>query len=228
MTKKILVVDDEMPMVRLIEIYLSKNGYHVGTAISGEAAIQELQKYSYDLVLLDVMMPELNGWETCKKIRNISDIPIIMLTARDQTLDKVKGLTIGADDYITKPFEEIELLARIEALLRRTGNVDHTSKSDQLSYRDIVLNTELYQVFYHEQEIILTPKEFKILQTFLMNIGKVMSRERLLEIVWGYDYYGDHRTVDSHVKNLREKLRSSGMPIDDMLKTVWGIGYKLI
>lgn len=225
---RILVVDDEVPMTKLIEIYLTKNGYRVDAVTSGEAALQELRKHNYDLVLLDVMMPELSGWDTCKKIRNFSNVPIIMLTARDQILDKVKGLTLGADDYITKPFEEIELLARMEALLRRAGGQSGPSSDEIISHQGIMLNTDTHQVFYLDGEIVLTPKEFHILQTFLMNIGKVMSRERLLELVWGYDFYGDHRIVDSHVKNLREKLRVHGLPIDDMLKTIWGVGYKFV
>ncbi len=225
---RILVVDDEVPMTKLIEIYLTKNGYRVDAVTSGEAALQELRKHNYDLVLLDVMMPELSGWDTCKKIRNFSNVPIIMLTARDQILDKVKGLTLGADDYITKPFEEIELLARMEALLRRAGGYPSFSSDEIVTHQGIMLNTDTHQVFYLDGEIVLTPKEFHILQTFLMNIGKVMSRERLLELVWGYDFYGDHRIVDSHVKNLREKLRVHGLPIDDMLKTIWGVGYKFV
>lgn len=225
----ILVVDDEAPMRRLIEIYLTKNGYEVTTRESGLDAIESMKKHQYDLVILDVMMPEINGWDTCKYIREDSDVPIIMLTARDQTLDKVKGLTLGADDYITKPFEEIELLARIEALLRR---VSHKNKEELpkhiITHKGITINLEYYQVFYNHEEIELTPKEFQLLQAFLTNIGKVLSREKLMETVWGFEFFGDARTVDSHVKNLREKLRAKGVAIDDLLKTVWGVGYKLI
>lgn len=223
------MVDDELPMKKLIEIYLKKNGYEVITKDNGEEAIHELKNNQYDLVLLDVMMPKMNGWDTCQKIRSISDIPVIMLTARDQTIDKVKGLTIGADDYITKPFEEIELLARIEALLRRTSpKTKEIDISNVLTYKGISLNMESYQVYYLDQEIELTPKEFQLLQTFLSNIGKVLTRDKLMEIVWGYEFMGDARTVDSHVKNLREKMRLGGIPVDDILKTVWGVGYKMV
>ncbi|WP_301553472.1 response regulator transcription factor [Desulfuribacillus stibiiarsenatis] len=231
---RILVVDDEAPMQRLIEIYLTKNGYEIETTDSGEIAIEMLKAFTFDLVLLDVMMPKLNGWETCQKIRSFSDVPIIMLTARDQVMDKVKGLTIGADDYIVKPFEEMELLARIEAILRRTAKrttevKDQPDDTNQtLEHKGLRINVESYQVFYQGLEIELTPKEFQLLQTFLVNPGKVFSREKLLELIWGYDYLGDLRTVDSHVKNLREKLRSKGVPVDEILKTVWGVGYKFV
>ncbi|OEF98183.1 response regulator transcription factor [Desulfuribacillus alkaliarsenatis] len=225
---KVLVVDDEAPMRKLIEIYLKKNGYSVMTMDSGLDAIQELKKNHYDIVILDVMMPEMNGFEACKLIRDFSKVPIIMLTARDQTLDKVKGLTIGADDYVTKPFEEIELLARIEAILRRSNAEAKDDDADVLTYKDVRLDLGSHQVFYNDAEIELTPKEFQLLQTFLTNVGKVLSREKLLEIVWGYDFYGDLRTVDSHVKNLREKLRSNGIQVDELIKTVWGVGYKLV
>ncbi|OEH86681.1 DNA-binding response regulator [Desulfuribacillus stibiiarsenatis] len=221
-------------MQRLIEIYLTKNGYEIETTDSGEIAIEMLKAFTFDLVLLDVMMPKLNGWETCQKIRSFSDVPIIMLTARDQVMDKVKGLTIGADDYIVKPFEEMELLARIEAILRRTAKrttevKDQPDDTNQtLEHKGLRINVESYQVFYQGLEIELTPKEFQLLQTFLVNPGKVFSREKLLELIWGYDYLGDLRTVDSHVKNLREKLRSKGVPVDEILKTVWGVGYKFV
>lgn len=221
---RVLVVDDEAPMRRLLELYLENGQYVVQTVSSGEQAVDMVKGDSFDLVLLDVMMPGMDGWEVCQRIRAFSEIPIIMLTARDQTLDKVKGLKLGADDYLTKPFEEMELLARIEALLRRSEKKDKTRH--QADHHGIIIDQGTHTVSFQGQPIELTPKEFELLYMFLTNIGRVYSREQLLELIWGIDYEGDARTVDTHVKNLRDKLRKHGVEVNSIIKTVWGVGYK--
>lgn len=221
---RVLVVDDEAPMRRLLELYLKKGDFEVQTAPSGEQAVEMAKEDSFDLVLLDIMMPGMDGWEVCQRIRSFSEIPIIMLTARDQTVDKVKGLKLGADDYLTKPFEEIELLARMEALLRRSEKKD--KHKQQTDHHGIIIDQATHSVSFQGQPIELTPKEFELLYTFLTNVGRVYSREQLLEIIWGMDYEGDARTVDTHVKNLREKLRKHGIEVNSIIKTVWGVGYK--
>jgi len=220
---RILVVDDEAPMRRLLELYLKKNEYDVRTAAHGEEAITLLKNSDFDMVILDIMMPGIDGWEVCKRIRVFSNLPILMLTARDQTAEKVKGLKMGADDYLTKPFEEEELLARTEALLRRSGKSEQSSRSNP---DGLTVNPDNRTVIYQSKQIELTPKEFELLYTFKSNPGRVYSRELLLEMIWEVDYMGDSRTVDSHVKNLREKLRRHGVDVDSVIKTVWGVGYK--
>jgi two-component system, OmpR family, response regulator ResD len=221
---KILIVDDEAPMRKLIEIYLCQKDFSVKSAADGEEAISLARKEDIDLIILDVMMPGLDGWEVCKRIRQFSNVPILMLTARGETIDKVKGLNLGADDYLTKPFEEIEFIARIEALIRRTTK--SANKKDLIEHKGITLDLDARTVSSLISEIELTPKEFDLLQTFISNLGRTYSRDHLLEQIWGHDYLGDIRTVDSHVKNLREKLRRNGVEADEMIKTVWGIGYK--
>ncbi|MEW9670241.1 response regulator transcription factor [Ammoniphilus sp. 3BR4] len=220
---RLLVVDDEAPMRRLLELYLKKGQYEVQTAADGEEALILLKTGDYDLVILDIMMPGMDGWEVCQRVRTFSNLPIIMLTARDQTMEKVKGLKMGADDYLTKPFEEAELLARIEALLRRAGKSAPRSSTHQ---HGITVNSDTHTVTYQGQVVELTPKEFELLYTFMNNAGRVYSRDQLLEMIWGADYVGDTRTVDSHVKNLREKLRKHGVDVEAVIKTVWGVGYK--
>jgi len=220
---RILVVDDEAPMRRLLELYLKKNEYDVRTAAHGEEAITLLKNSDFDMVILDIMMPGIDGWEVCKRIRVFSNLPILMLTARDQTAEKVKGLKMGADDYLTKPFEEEELLARTEALLRRSGK---SKQPYRINADGLTVNPDNRTVIYQSKQIELTPKEFELLYTFKSNPGRVYSRELLLEMIWEVDYMGDSRTVDSHVKNLREKLRRHGVDVDSVIKTVWGVGYK--
>lgn len=217
----ILLVDDEKRMLDLLDLYLTPQEYHCVKCESGLSAIQYLEKNEADLVLLDIMMPELDGWETCKQIREFSNIPIIMVTARDQTLDKVKGLKMGADDYITKPFDESELLARIEAVLRRSAG-----KHSKLEFQGLVWDEDQHKVQYNNQPIYLTPKEFAVLGLFLKNPSRVFSREQIIVSLWGYDAITEERTIDSHIKNIREKLRQAGFPIDQFLQTVWGVGYK--
>ncbi|WP_160721835.1 response regulator transcription factor [Bacillus sp. USDA818B3_A] len=218
---KILLVDDESRMLDLLSLYLSPRGYHCIKCTSGADALQYLHEDHADLVLLDVMMPEINGWEVCKEIRKKWDIPIIMLTARSEKIDIIKGLNIGADDYISKPFDEEELIARIEAVLRRK----HVPNG-LISFQGLNLNEDSFQVSYKHQQISVTPKEFSLLTLLLKNQNKVYTREHLLTTIWGYSAMTEDRTIDSHVRNLREKLRKAGFPVNDYLTTVWGVGYK--
>lgn len=219
----ILLVDDETRMLDLLALYLNPLGYKCIKKNSGMEAINFLEEHTADLILLDVMMPEMDGWETCSEIRRHWDIPVIMLTARSEKPDIVRGLKMGADDYITKPFDEGELVARIEAVLRR-----QTAKSSLLTFNGLKLNIESYDVQFNGTLIPLTPKEFALLSLFLQNVNKVFTREHLISTIWGYGVDTEDRTIDSHVRNLRDKLRKAGFTVDDYLSTVWGVGYKWI
>lgn len=219
--KKILLVDDETRMLDLLSLYLTPRGYECIKMTSAHKAVQYLGADSVDLVLLDVMMPEMDGWDTCQEMRKIGDIPIIMLTARSEKIDIVKGLNMGADDYISKPFDEEELIARIEAVLRRKNG-----PSSIIVFNGLLLNEESFEVSYQGHFVSVTPKEFSLLSLLLKNRNKVFTREHLLTSIWGYAVTTEDRTIDSHVRNLREKLRKSGFPVDDYLTTVWGLGYK--
>jgi DNA-binding response OmpR family regulator len=219
----ILLVDDETRMLDLLALYLTPAGYKCIKRTSGNEAISFLENNHADLVLLDVMMPEMDGWETCSEIRRHWDIPVIMLTARSEKPDIIRGLKAGADDYITKPFDEGELIARIEAVLRR-----QSVRSRLLTFKGLKLNMDSYDVQYNSNLIPLTPKEFALLSLFLQNINKVFTREHLISTIWGYGVDTEDRTIDSHVRNLRDKLRKSGFAVDDYLSTVWGVGYKWI
>ncbi|PEZ04814.1 DNA-binding response regulator [Bacillus sp. AFS018417] len=216
----ILLVDDEPRMLDLLSLYLAPRGYHCTKATSGKEAISLLEEKEFRLILLDIMMPEMDGWETCAKIRGFNSVPIIMLTARDDTQDVVQGLKRGADDYITKPFHEEELLARIEAVLRRT-NQHH-----KVEYKGLVWDEAKHTASVHGNELLLTPIEFSLLGLFLNNVNYVFSREQLIERIWGHTSETEDRTVDSHIRNLREKLRKATFPIHDHLKTIYGIGYR--
>lgn len=220
--KSILLVDDETRMLDLLDLYLTPHGYKCIKTISGEDALFILQEEKVDLVILDVMMPEMDGWTTCKKIREFSNVPVIMLTARTETVDIIKGLKFGADDYVTKPFIEEELLARIEALLRRISDL----KEKQLVFKGLEWKEESVELKYQSTAIQVTPKEFALVGLFLKNPHKVFSRDHLLSTIWGLNSNIDDRTVDSHIRNLREKLRNAGFPVDNHLFTVWSIGYK--
>lgn len=220
--EKILLVDDEKRMLDLLALYLKPHHYSCKKALGANEALSYIKEEAFDLVLLDVMMPDTNGWELCQQIRLISDVPIIMVTARDQKDDIVKGLRLGADDYITKPINEDELLARMEALLRRRIATDHI-KVDGLLW-----NKERYELSYKGKTIMLTPKEFIMMGHFMKNPNRVFARDQLIDLIWGYDSETEGRTVDSHVRNMREKIRKSGFPIDDHFKTVWGVGYKWV
>ncbi|MDF1510364.1 response regulator transcription factor [Robertmurraya sp. DFI.2.37] len=219
--KTILLIDDEAMMLDLLSLYLTPLGYKCVKKESAKDAIAFLESKHADLILLDVMMPEMDGWEACNEIRRHWDIPIIMLTAMSEKSDIVKGLKGGADDYISKPFDEDELTARIEAVLRRKKGI-----SGKLFFKGIILDNDSYQVQYNGKNIPLTPKEFAMMSLFLSNQNKVFSREHLIMTIWGFEVATEDRTVDSHVRNLRDKLRKAGFPPDDYLQTVWGVGYK--
>ena len=213
---RILVVEDEPNMRRLIKDFLKKEGYEVVEAEDGRMALEVFGSEAVDLVILDVMMPELDGWVVCREIRKISQVPIVFLTAKVQESDQLFGFELQADDYITKPFSLKILVARIKALLKK-----NTVNSDKLKYGNLVLDYEKHSVSKSNQELDLTPKEFDMLLYFLRNKGIALSREKILNHVWGYDYFGDLRTVDTHIKRLRKKVG------DEVIETVRGFGYKL-
>lgn len=221
---KILVVDDERLLVKGLKFNLENEGYQVETAYDGKNAVELARNGNFDLILLDVMMPELDGKEACMRIREFSTVPIIMLTARGEDADKLVGFECGADDYVTKPFNILELKARIRALLRRSGGSDPKSKNSRLSTGALVMDAETRTMTRSGQPVELTAKEFDLIELFLRNPGRVYSRESLLNLVWGYEYQGDYRTVDVHVRRLREKLEENpAQPRHIMTK--WGVGY---
>ncbi|MDA3130693.1 response regulator transcription factor [Aliibacillus thermotolerans] len=219
---KVLLVDDEKRMLDLLALYLRPHNYSCRKAVSAKEALSFLKDEIFDIVLIDIMMPEMNGWELCQEIRKNSDIPIIMVTAREQKEDIIKGLKLGADDYVTKPFDENELLARMEALLRRTEPLK------RIEVNGLLWNEDEFELSYKNNVIKLTPKEFTMLGYFMKKPNQVFTREQLIDLIWGYESQTEERTVDSHVRNMRDKIRQSGFPIDDYLITVWGIGYKWV
>lgn len=221
--RKILLVDDEIRMLDLLSLYLTPRGYGCIKKTSAAEAIHYLENEKADLVLLDVMMPEMDGWEVCKEIRKQWDIPIIMLTARSEKMDVIKGLNLGADDYVSKPFDEEELIARIEAVLRRKEG-----KQERILFNGLDLKQDSFELLFNNEQVPLTKKEFSLLGLFLQNRNKVFTREHLLTAIWGYTVSTEDRTIDSHVRNLRDKLRKTGFPIDQYLTTVWGLGYKWV
>lgn len=220
MNIKILIVDDDPNIAELITLYLNKEGYETTQAHDGEEAVNIFDTFSPHLVLLDLMMPKKDGYQVCKELRRKTDIPIIMLTAKGETFDKVLGLEIGADDYIVKPFDPKELVARVKAVLRR---YDKPEENKAIVYPNLEINPTTYLVTYHGTELELPPKEFETLHFLAQHPNQVFTREKLLDRIWGYEFMGDTRTVDVHIKRLREK-----MPNEDIwsIKTVWGIGYK--
>lgn len=220
----ILLVDDDPNIRRLVQLYLEKEGFAVTCADRGDDALAEFRKLPPDLMLLDVMLPGMDGWQVLKAIRKSSGIPIIMLTAKDETFDKVLGLELGADDYITKPFDSKELIARVKAVLRRTQGPEE-EKTEGLSFPGLTVSQTQYEVHFEGRKIEMPPKELEVLYFLASHPNQVFTREQLLEQVWGFDFFGDSRTVDVHIKRLREKLpgcESYGW----CLKTVWGVGYK--
>ena len=226
-TEKILVVDDDNNICELLRLYLEKEGYSVTLAKTGMQAVRSFAEQQPDLMLLDIMLPELDGWQVCREVRKYSNKPIIMLTAKGETFDKVLGLELGADDYITKPFEAKEVLARIKAVLRRSGaaaNVAPAEEIKQVSYDNLVINLTNYELKVKGNRVEAPPKEMELLYHLASNPNRVYTRDQLLDEVWGFDYYGDSRTVDVHVKRLREKLED--VSNEWSLKTVWGVGYK--
>ena len=222
---KILVVDDEKLIVKGIRFSLEQDGMEVDCAYDGEEALEMARKTEYDIVLLDVMLPKLNGFEVCQMIREFSNMPIIMLTAKGEDMDKILGLEYGADDYITKPFNILEVKARIKAIMRRTAKpAVKEEKAKVVQAGDLKLDCEGRRVFIGEREINLTAKEFDVLELLVFNPNKVYSRENLLNIVWGYEYPGDVRTVDVHIRRLREKLEDNPAEPKHIM-TKWGVGY---
>jgi DNA-binding response OmpR family regulator len=222
-TAKILIADDDRNIVELLRLYIEKEGYSTVIAYDGKQAISTFKNENPDLVVLDVMMPEADGWQVCKEIRKTSDTPIIMLTAKGETFDKVLGLELGADDYMVKPFETKELIARIKAVLRRFDTKEKVS-ADEVTYDNISVNLVNYELKLNGEIIEIPPKELELLHFLASNPNRVFTREQLLEEVWGFDYFGDSRTVDVHIKRLREKIEN--IEGNWTLKTVWGVGYK--
>ena len=221
--KKILVVDDEKLIVKGIRFSLEQDGMEVDCAYDGVEALEYAKNCEYDLVLLDVMLPKLDGFQVCQQIREFSDMPIVMLTAKSEDMDKILGLEYGADDYITKPFNILEVKARIKAIMRRTSKREEPAPKTLLVKGTMKIDCESRRVFIGEREINLTAKEFDVLELLAMNPNKVYSRENLLNLIWGADYPGDARTVDVHIKRLREKMQYED---SWSIKTVWGVGYK--
>ena len=221
--EKILVVDDDVNICELLRLYLEKEGYTVSIVNDGESAVKSFGEIQPDLMLLDIMLPRLDGWQVCRELRKTMKMPIIMLTAKGETEDKVSGLEMGADDYIVKPFEVKELLARVHAVLRRTGD-DGKPQSKKLTFDKLVINLDSYELIVDGKKIDTPPKEMELLYHLAATPNRVYTRNQLLDEVWGFDYFGDSRTVDVHIKRLREKVEN----VSDQweLKTVWGVGYK--
>lgn len=222
---KVLVVDDEKLIVKGLKFSLEQDGMEVDCAYDGEGGLEYAKKQEYDVVLLDVMLPKFNGFEVCQQIREFSDMPIIMITAKSDDMDKILGLDYGADDYITKPFNILEVKARIKAIIRRNSKKKREEPaSNTIKIKNLIMDMDARRVFIDADEINLTAKEFDLLELLLKNPGKVYSREKLLNIVWGYEYPGDVRTVDVHVRRLREKVEAN--PQDpQFVYTKWGVGY---
>jgi len=223
MATKILITDDDRSIVELMRLYLEKEGYTCITAENGKVALKKFEAEAPDLLILDVMMPEMDGWQVCREIRKTSTTPIIMLTAKGETFDKVLGLELGADDYMVKPFETKELIARIKAVLRRTESQSE-APLEEVSFPGLSVNLSNYELKINDKITEVPPKELELLYFLASNPNRVFTREQLLEEVWGFDYFGDSRTVDVHIKRLREKLENINE--NWQLKTVWGVGYK--
>lgn len=220
---RILVVDDDPNISELLNIYLEKEGYEVRTAADGNEGVALFKAYSPDLVLLDIMMPRKNGWQVCREIREISSVPIIMITAKGETIDKVLGLELGADDFIVKPFDMKEVFARIKAVLRRYSNAN-TINGDVVKFDGIEISKSRFELKLRDVPVDIPPRELELIYFLASNCNLVFTRDQLLDKVWGYDYLGDSRTVDVHIKRLREKLE--GVSDKWELKTIWGVGYK--
>lgn len=222
--EKILVVDDDKNICELLRLYIDKEGYQTVVAYDCKQALKLFEEEAPCLIVLDVMMPELDGWQVCREIRKSSDVPIIMLTAKGETFDKVLGLELGADDYVVKPFESKEIVARIKAVLRRTGTRAQASDVKEVRYDKLVVNLTRYELKVDGKIVDTPPKELELLYHLASNPNRVYTRDQLLDEVWGFEYYGDSRTVDVHIKRLREKLE--GVSAQWSVKTVWGVGYK--
>lgn len=223
---QVLVVDDEWNMRNLLRIYLTKEGLEVKEAMSGHEALSMMGRYTFDIVLLDVMLPDMDGWQVCKAIRETSNIAILMLTARSETKDKVYGLGIGADDYLTKPFEPEELLARVYSLIRRAALTQTTTVQELvMEFSGLKIYPEGREVYIHGTVVDFTQKEFDLLMTMSKNQQRAFSREELVDLIWGFEYVGDVRAVDTHIKNIRDKAQKAGLSYNP-IQTVWGVGYK--
>ena len=223
MATKVLVIEDDGNIAELLRLYLEKEGFAVHIANDGPSGVSKAASVQPQLIILDIMLPGLDGFGVCREVRRISKVPIIMLTAKGETFDKVTGLELGADDYLVKPFEPKELIARIHAVLRRYGDVPDTSDK-RLSFDKLIINLDSYELLVDGQKIDTPPKELELLYHLASSPNRVYTRNQLLDEVWGFDYFGDSRTVDVHIKRLREKLE--GVSEKWSLKTVWGVGYK--
>lgn len=221
--KKVLVVDDDINICELVRLYLEKEGFHVFVSNDGQDALKKAREESFDIILLDIMLPGLDGWQVCREIRKESSVPIIMITAKGETFDKILGLELGADDYVPKPFDAKEVVARVKAVLRRYGEKENPGKKE-VRYDKLIINLTNYELTVDGKNIDTPPKEMELIYHLASNPNRVYTRDQLLDEVWGFEYYGDSRTVDVHVKRLREKLE--GVSDQWSLKTVWGVGYK--
>ena len=224
--KTVLIVDDEANICELIRLYVEKEGYRAVIANDGQRAVEKFRSAKPDIVLLDIMLPIKDGWQVCREMRTIDNTPIIMLTAKGETFDKVLGLELGADDYIVKPFEPKELIARMKAVLRRTAAQynGEEDKEEELRFDGLTINQATYEIYLGDKKIEMPPKEFELLYFLAKNTNKVFTRDQLLDEIWGYEFFGDSRTVDVHIKRIREKIESENR--NWHLKTVWGVGYK--
>ncbi len=220
---RILVVDDEQNICELLTLYLVKEGYTVETAGDGEEAMQKFGTFNPDLILLDIMLPKKDGWQVCREIRQSSNVPIIMLSAKGETFDKVLGLELGADDYVTKPFDSKEVMARIKTVLRRIGHATEDSRQE-VEYQNLYVSLTNYKLVVGGKQVDAPPKEIELLYHLAKNPNRVFTRDQLLDEIWGFKYFGDSRTVDVHIKRIREKLE--GASDRWAIRTVWGIGYK--
>lgn len=222
MSKNILVIDDDKNICEVIKLYLQKEGYKVTLAYDGQAGLSEFNREVPALIVLDIMMPKIDGWEVLKQVRKASAVPVIMLTAKGETFDKVLGLELGADDYIVKPFDPKEFIARVKAVTRRANQ--HEEENSNITYEDLDINISNYTVTYKGEVVEMPPKEIELLFFLASHPNKVFTREQLLQQVWDFEFFGDSRTVDVHIKRLRKKLYDQGNGWE--IKTVWGVGYK--
>jgi len=223
MKSRVLIVDDDRNIVELISLYLEKEGYDTKKAYTGTEAVKLFDRYDPHLILLDIMLPGMDGYDVCKEIRKTSVVPIIMLTAKGETFDKVLGLELGADDYMVKPFDTKELVARVRAVLRRSQLREENNNKNKLEFTNLIIDMDNYSVSYREKTLELPPKELEVLFFLASNPNQVFTREQLLDQIWGYDFIGDTRTVDVHIKRLRDKFQEKE---PWAIKTVWGVGYK--
>ena len=225
MSSKALIIEDDINIADLLRLYLEKDGFEVFRAVDGGEGVRLAREQEPDLILLDIMLPVMDGWAVCREVRKTSQVPIIMLTAKSETSDKINGLDMGADDYVTKPFEIGELLSRIHAVMRRSGgSTEEVGSEKKLVFDKLVINLDSYELLVNGQKIDTPPKEMELLYHLAASPNRVYTRNQLLDEVWGFDYFGDSRTVDVHIKRLREKLE--GVSEKWSLATVWGVGYK--